>query len=418
MNAVLKLLPEPTKDQTAERAMRTLAALGVDRSKISYDVEDFQLRVDGHRIWLGNLQAQCRHVWPWQRASVTREFLASLLKMPARPATIEEARPSLLPGVRDSFMFETLRLQSTIEGLKSHGPSGYALGSRLWLAAFLDYPTSTSVVTVSDLEAWGASSEQCLAPALENLAARSQAGMVRIAEGVYHSPWQDCYDPARILLRDVIGQLDIKGDPVAFAPNWNHLLLTGSEDQEGLAACLLFAMRVLAEEPRPITALPLVRRSGEWVDFELPKGHVVEPLLCKARVQELNQIYVEQAAFMDRVHAKHGTDIFVAKYNATRNERAEQYDSYAVWSKAVATLLPKTERVVFFDADQPEKSKIVAAVDWPIVVLHCAHQMKDSGLTPPRYLVETFPEAGQLEAMRAAQTARSAAGPPTRTRLA
>ena len=73
--------------------------------------------MDGNRIWLGNLQAQCRLVWPWQRSAVVRGFLDSVLDKPERPKTLEEARPHLLPGARDSFMFETLRLQSEAEAL-------------------------------------------------------------------------------------------------------------------------------------------------------------------------------------------------------------------------------------------------------------------------------------------------------------
>jgi hypothetical protein len=409
MNALLKMLPEPTQEDTVERAIKALASLGVDRARIAYDADEFQLRLDGHRIWLGNLQAQCRMVWPWQRSRVVRQFLASLLDKPERPKTVAEARPHLLPGVRDSFMFELLRLQSEVEGAKNHGPSGYALGSRLWLAGFLDYPNATSVVTLSDLQEWGIGSEQCLQVALENLATKSKQGLAPVGEGIYHSPWQDCYDPARILLRDVLAPLDVKGDLVAFAPNWNHLLVTGSEDIEGLGSCLLFSMKVLAEEPRPMTAQPLVRRGGEWVDFELPRGHVVEPLLRKARVLELNQIYPEQAGLVEKLHARDGTDVYVAKYNAERSEKDDQYDSYAVWSKDVVALLPKAERIVFFDPEQPEKKRVVAEADWSIVSLHCTSLMQDAALTPPRYRVESFPTPAQLEAMRSAQAARSAA---------
>ena len=196
---------------------------------------------------------------------------------------------------------------------------------------------------------------------------------------------------------------------MAFVPNWNHLFVTGSEDLEGLAGALMIAMKIVEEEPRPMSALPLVRRGGEWVDFELPKGHLLEPLLRKARVLELDQIYREQAALIEKLHEKNGTDVYVAQYNATRNEKQDQYDSYSVWSKDVVTLLPRSERVVFFDNDRPEKQKVVAEADWAIVTLHCAALMKDAGYTPARYRVESFPAAEQIEAMKAAQALRSAA---------
>ena len=231
--------------------------------------------------------------WPWQRAAVTRKFLASL---PGEARSAEDDRgsvdPTSSPASETPSCSRLSDSRARLEGLKNRRPE--RLSPRLPpLAGWLPRLPRTRPASSpsSDLEAWGASSERCLELALENLAARSKDRLVEVAEGFYHSPWQDCYDPARILLRDILGPLDIKGDPVAFAPNWNHLLVTGSEDLEGLAGGLIFAMKVLAEETRPMTALPLVRRGGEWVDLDLPKGHVVEPLLRKARVLELSSVY-------------------------------------------------------------------------------------------------------------------------------
>lgn len=416
MRALLKLLPKPTAEGTARLAIDVLAELGVDRSNVSYDAEELQLRVNGHRIWLGNLLAQQRMDWPWRRRAATRQFLRVFLEAPERPPTLADARGHLLPGVRDSFMFEALRLQSAVEGGTHHGPSGRALGSRQWLSLFLDYPQSTSVVTTTDLAEWGASIEDALAVALENLAARSREPMMEVAEGLYHSPWQDRYDPARILLREVLAPLDLPGDPVAFAPNWNHLLVTGSENTAGVAAALAFSMKVLEEEPRPMSALPLVRRSGEWVDLELPSGHPLEPLLRKARVRELGAIYPEQGKLIGRLHEKEGTDLYVAAYNGSLDRETDEHDAYAVWSKGVPTLLPRAERIVFFDNDQPEGDKLVAQAEWAIVALHCAARLEDAGFTPARYLVESFPTLEELEAMRAAQAARSAARATTAPR--
>jgi len=84
MNALLKLLPQPTSDQMAKLATDALVARGFDRAKVRYEADDFQLRVDGNRIWLGNLQAQCRLVWPWQRRAVVLGFLDSVLDKPER----------------------------------------------------------------------------------------------------------------------------------------------------------------------------------------------------------------------------------------------------------------------------------------------------------------------------------------------
>lgn len=408
MTALLKLLPEPPKEQVAEEAIRALVAGGLDRSTIVYDPEEFQLRVNGSGVVpLGNLRAQCRTVWPWQRATVARQFVSVHLDRPERPETIEGARRRLMPGLHDSFALDALRLRAQAEDQVVVRPIGFPLGSRLWAACFLDHPSSASLVVDSDLEAWGVSPERCLETGLENLAARSAGALDQVARGVYHSTWRDGYDPARILLTDLLAPLCLRGDPVAFAPNGNHLIVTGAEDGEGLALSLLFAMKVLAEEPRPMSALPLVRRGGEWVDLELPRGHALEPLLRRARVSELHHVYAEQARLLERVHERSGSDVYVAKYNGLCGEKNDDYDDYtshSLWAKGVVTLLPRSERVLFFDDERPRTERILADVDWSVVRQHCPTLMHDGGgHHPPRYLVREFPGEERLEAMRAAQ---------------
>ncbi len=97
----------------------------------------------------------------------------------------------------------------------------------------------------------------------------------------------------------------------------------------------------------------------------------------------------------------------LATLGVERSKITYDAEDFQLWSKDVVTLLPRAQRVIFFDNDQPEKQKMVADVDWRILILHCAPLMKDAGFTPPRYLVETFLMPEQLEAMKAAQGSRA-----------
>jgi len=400
MNPLLKLMPAPTHDWLKSRVADALVAAGADPTSIRYDPEDLQLRVGDQHIFLGNLLALCRTLWPWQRRAAIRQFLGMFTQPPDRPRTFDEARPHLLPGIRDSYLFDGLAIRSRIEGQAPLGPSGHALGQRLWMALYVDFPKSTSVVSSKDLEDWGVSMEDALPVALENLGRRSEAPMSAVGPGVYHSPWHDCYDPARILRRETFSTLDLDGEPVVLAPNWNHLVVTGSHDHAGLSAAISFALKVLEEEPRPMSALPMVRRGGEWVELDLPVGHPVEPVLRKARVLEMSGIYRDQGPLLEKLLEKEARHVFVAAYNGLR-DKEDGYDSYAVWSRGVPTLLPRTERVVFFDDARPRENKVVADVRWPLVQLHCRDLMKDTGHSPQRLYVEDFPTQTQLEAMRA-----------------
>lgn len=66
---------------------------------------------------------------------------------------------------------------------------------------------------------------------------------------------------SRLLLSNVIRQIEVKGDPVAMIPNRETLIVAGSEDAAGLAAMLLLATEAL-QQPRLISGVAL-RLDGE-----------------------------------------------------------------------------------------------------------------------------------------------------------
>lgn len=403
MEFLRKLLPKPSPDALAERATRFLIAAGVEPASIRYDQPGFFLEIEnGGRYYLHNLYDFYCRVWPWRRRQVLEGFFAFRTDhVYERPQTWDAVKPMILPGVRDAFTFETLRLESGDHAT----PPGFALGSRLRAVLVVDYPNSTSIVNAPDLEAWGVSFETAHAAALENLQKKDGLAFGRMGDGLYLSPWSDCYDASRILLPRAFADLEIEGDPVVAAPNWNRLFVAGSDHLEGLMGVIVAGMTVLAEEPRPLSGLPIVRRGGEWVDLELPRGHPAEAALRKSRVIELSALYETQKKLLDRNHERDGVDIHVAGYNALRDDQ-DRYRSYSLWSKGVVALLPKTEQVSFFDVDRGPESKVELTADWDIVVWHCGLLMKDAGHALPRFRVEAFPSAEQLEAMRAAQAAR------------
>jgi hypothetical protein len=406
VNPLLKLLPPPTRDTLAKHATDHLVSTGIDRANIRYEPENFRLLIEtGQTINLENLYAFYVRAWPWQRRSIVATFLTSLNPLMDRAKTIDAARGSLMPAVRDAFLFEALRLQTLLDGKQGLETPRRPLGSRLCACIVLDSPTSTSPVTASDLETWRVSFEETYRLALENLEKRSvRAQFQQVAEGVYVSPWSDCFDTARILLDRAFAELPIEGDPVVTCPNWNRLFVGGAAKLESVAGVISAGMHVMQEEPRPMSGLPLVRRGGEWVDFDLPHGHVAEKLLRKSRVLEMASIYSAQEGLLEKVHEKNGTDVYIAAFNGTRKQDTDEYGSYCVWSKDCVTLLPRTERVSFFVAE-PEK-KIVAEIDFDLVVQHCDGLLKATEYTPTRYLVDGFPSEAQMETMRHAQARR------------
>src|SRR5262249_14224760 len=143
----------------------------------------------------------------------------------------------------------------------------------------VDAPDTTAIVAQRDLDRWAVGFDEAYAIALENLRARSVAPLGRAADGVYHSTWSDSYDPARLLLPGTPCPLALDGEPVVALPSWHHLLVTGSRNDTGVEAMIRFGLKVAEEEPKTLSALPLVRRGGVWDELDLPRGHALEPLL-------------------------------------------------------------------------------------------------------------------------------------------
>lgn len=414
MEFLRRLLPAPDRDAFVRRVRDHLMASGVDPATIAYEPDDFRLRLgsdaSGETLYLGNLFDLYGRAWPWQRGRLIAEFLGFRAERPEeRPATFDEARAMLLPGVRDAAMFDTLALQATLDGQPPNVPPTRPLGSRLRACLFLDFPRATSMLHASDLERWGVSTDEAWAVALSNLEERSPApGFERVADGLYLSTWADCYDPARLLLPRAFAALELEGEIAVAAPNWNRLVVAGTGNPEALLGLLVVAAEVTRTEPRPMSALPLVRRGDAWVDLELARGHVGFPLLKRSRVLELNALYGSQKELLERLHARDGTDVHVATYSAVHDGQEKDFDSYVVWSKGVVSLLPPAERVVFFDPDGGEDDAR-PTIDWDIVLQHAGGLMVADGAALPRLRVEAFPDAATLERMSAAQAARAGA---------
>ena len=100
-----------------------------------------------------------------------------------------------------------------------------------------------------------------------------------------------------------------------------------------------------------------------------------------------------------------GARFFVANYTLTKNP-AGDYVSYAVWTKGVPTLLPKTDRVMFIDTSLPESSQSLADAPWSRVTEGLAHRMEDTKMFPARFHVAEFPPAAELAALHEGGAAR------------
>ena len=128
--------------------------------------------------------------------------------------------------------------------------------------------------------------EEALEVALGNLGG-IPAEVARVGEGLYVLRSGDSYDATRLLLLDLVRSLEVQGEPVAMVPNRDTLLISGTEDQAGLALMLALAGQGL-EERYALSGVPLILGEGGWSDW-LPTYHPLAEAIWRARGATVRQ---------------------------------------------------------------------------------------------------------------------------------
>ena len=216
-----------------------------------------------------------------------------------------------------------------------------------------------------------------------------------MTRGVYVSAWHDNHDASRLVLIDLIRSLEVKGDHVAMVPHRDVLVVTGSEDVDGLAKMAELA-EAATSDTRFMTAISVRLQWDEWVPFRLPVGHSLHSRFEYLRYQSITRDYEEQQTLLDQLHERNDEDVFVASYTTTQNQDTGKVSSYCVWSKDVLTLLPEADRVHLFDDSMSGDDKIVAIATWDRVLEIAGGLMQRQDMCPPRYLADAFPSSEEL----------------------
>lgn len=383
--------------------IRTLREGGVDK-KIQYDPEEFSLIIGeaGDKLFfLGNVYNRYSEAEKAGREEVVNRFAkVVLLSDRPLPADFSDARSHILPRLENLASLSFMRLRNRLKGIEYALPPHKVTASDFFIDLVYDWPESIQGIQQSDLDRWGITFEKALELSLENLKAKSGEKFSRSPDkpGVYVSPWKDNYDASRLLLPGKIAGLEVRGDPVAALPGRDTLLITGSDDEEGLAALAELAAASLAE-PHPISGITLRWTGKEWVPFFPAADGPLFYRFVMLRTTALAPDYHYQKELLDRLYKKVGADIFVANYEVMKHEETGSVLSVCVWTRDVVSLLPETTHITFFDDRLPEKERVIGPVEWHRALSVVGPLMNKQDLSPPRYKVEQFPTPEQFKKM-------------------
>ena len=309
--------------------------------------------------------------------------------LPELPATWAEAKGKVLVTVRERIFVELLEIRGGKTPLLQR-----PLADDLVELAVFDGPEAMQFLSTEQVGAWGQEPEAVFEHGRKQLAARSKKAFVTRAPGVYESAWADNYDLGRIVLFDLVRKLKVKGDPVLFIPQRDHLIITGAEDEKGLeVAGELVDERLRLDKPLSGRGWQLTASGLE------PWTPEPDTLLATLRLEALAQDANEQKKALDEKFTQAGADIFVGTTLFVEDDEGLKH-TYAVWTKGAVTLMPRAEFVAFVDVDMPEADRVVAAAPWEDVEKRVGGKMKrEAELWPVRYRISSFPDKKTLGAI-------------------
>ena len=388
----------PSKDKFVSIVLAELKRLDPE-AEYKYDAEKFLLvRPDEGFINLANVYAEYCQAEAAGRATLLKRFLHSCVATRSYelPEDFEDVHPDLLPVVRSRFYLESAVLQSKVRGGEGFDMPQLVIGEHLALSLVYDLPTAMRSISQKDLDEWQVTFYEAVEAARHNLEQMGEIKFAVLDGRVYASASGDNYDASRLVLLDLIRRFEVRGEHVAMVPNRDTLIVTGSEDEEGLAIMSKIAKDSFGK-PRPISTVPLRLEGEEWVPWLPPVDSPHFADYHELKLRTIGAEYNDQKELLDAIGQESGDRVYVASFSALQNKETGRVTSYSVWSEGVETLLPQTDAVMFFRPTAADDGKIVAGGAWDQVQQIVGDLMEPQGLYPERYRVREFPTAEQIE---------------------
>lgn len=382
----------PTEADFAQQLLASLADAG--HADFVYQPSDSSLRSDAGTVMsLANLYGEYRQTPEQERGAFVDRTARGLFPAPMAEK-YADAKAFLMPSVRDAVYLDLLDIRTP-----DHNVVRREVAEELAAALVYDGESSMQFVTTGQLEDWGVTPEKAWADAIANLEAREEKRFEEVVEGVYRSPWKDNYDPSRVLTPARLKRLRVKGDPVVFLPHRDVLIVSGSQDTDGLLTALDEVDEAL-RLPRATTGRAWRLKGEKWELF-LPDPDSeafadLKEYADDARVMDAN----DQKAALDEKHEAEGTDLFVNTLFRVESKKTGERYTYVVLTKTVDSLMPKADWVVFVDLDKPKEQQVIGAAPWDAFRKMLGRAVQSAPLPgPDRFRVRGFPNAKQVKAL-------------------
>ncbi len=393
------------KDGFAQLIIRIFRDVGFT-GPIRYEPERFRLVLGEGKgegeLLLGDAYSMYLDAPPSSRQQTAKRYVLSIrdvLEGRAQvPATFEAAKRQLLPEVTTRTQVELMNWHSREQGTNASMVACRPLAEHLAIAVAYDLPESRATLDQRTFSSWGVTFDEALAVALDNLRLRTSPKFVLVSPGVYTADWGDSYDLSRLLMPELFSQLKLKGAPVVGVPNRDTLLVTGTDDDNGLLR-IVDLVNSEIRRPRSMSPMLFVWRDGDWSVFvPSPKSRAVMPILRQQKFAVV-AAYEIQAERLRPMLAKAGAQVTLPFIRVYEKDEPPTVITATAWVKGEAALLPQTDEVLFADQSRPKGDTIHGRVQWKLVLEAVGGLMDAQDCYPPRFLVRDFPSDQQLNEM-------------------
>jgi len=291
--------------------------------------------------------------------------------------------------VRSEFVDSTIEIKSRVG--EPYVPFALPFAGDLRLRLMYDFGSYLGYIKQEKLETWGQPAQAVLERAIANLGQLEAPEWVDSGRGFFQLASPMSFGESMLLLDSVVRQLPFAPHAVLMPCNRGVLLAADSRSEDSIGAMLQEAERCL-QDAWPMSALMCRRSESGWVEFEPPAVHA--NLAHGLAIRHMAESYAAQKEALDALHESRGEDIYVAEYTVILID--EQWSSYCVWAQGVRALLPMADEIaVLPDGDASGHIR----VPWADVVSLCGHRMAATRDNPPRFRVESFPDAAEWSAL-------------------
>lgn len=337
-------IPEREEDRFAQLVISALhkrdATIQVD-----YDPDRFELLHvdDGRRqqlMFLHNSFAE------YQRQEVTLERIIDFIvesrsSVPKDDAALDKLLPVLRPRA------DILAACAPASDF-SYSRSSRPFCDSMLLMLAIDNEASIAFLNDEGLDELGVSFEDALGIAIAQLDEKGSHTVGQLEEGIYLSACGDFYDSSRVLMPEMFEQLPLKGNPVAIVQSRSSVLVTGSDDLNGLAKIATFALDDLEKTERAVSLTPIELLNGDWLPLKILPHHP----------QALRNLAPNQLAWAcnatgDALQAKLGDDIFVASPMIIEKDGIQ--GTLIAWGAGVPTASPLVDGVAIEEDEGAEQ---------------------------------------------------------------